>query len=83
MRQNDFIFNNEQNSLYPTLDDLMAEPKAHWGCKVDKMRDGDYSFGVCLTIDGFYGECYIFINLVKWTISIGKLMDFYKPKTID
>lgn len=39
--------------------------------KIDKTWEGCWSFGICLS--HMNDETYIFINLFKWTISIGKL----------
>lgn len=52
----------------------MVENKAVWGAKVEEMIGDSWSFGVCLSHWG--EETYIFINLFKWSISIGKI---YKP----
>ena len=45
--------------------------KPKFGIKIDKVWKGAWSFGICLS-HGF-GETYIFINLFKWSISIGLL----------
>ena len=42
-----------------------------FGIKVDKQWPGMWSFGMCISHDG--PETYIFINLLKISISIGKL----------
>lgn len=47
--------------------------KKMFGVKIEKFYKKDYSLGMCLTYDGFEGECYLFINAIKWTISIGLL----------
>lgn len=43
-----------------------------FGIKVDKI-DWGLSFGVCISYDKYAKECYLFINLIKWGISIGWL----------
>ena len=43
-----------------------------FGIKVEKIDMG-LSFGVCISYDKYAKECYLFINLVKWTVSIGWL----------
>ena len=43
-----------------------------FGIKVDEI-DGGLSFGVCLSYDKYAKECYLFINLFKWCVSIGWL----------
>lgn len=40
--------------------------------RVDKIYMG-LSFGVCICYDKYTKECYLFINLIKWGISIGWL----------
>lgn len=44
-----------------------------FGIKMDKMFDNSWSFGVCLSHS--YDETYLFINLFKRVILIGK---FYR-----
>lgn len=56
-------------------DDLMGEiTKTKFGVKVDKLWSGRWSFGICFSHDK--PETYIFINLFKWTITIGMLADW-------
>lgn len=43
-----------------------------FGIKVDKIESG-LSFGVCISYDKYMKECYLFINLIKWEVSIGWL----------
>ena len=43
-----------------------------FGIKVDKI-DWGLSFGTCISYDKYGKECYLFINLIKWGISIGWL----------
>lgn len=42
------------------------------GIKIDEIDRG-LSFGACLSYDKYGKECYLFINLIKWGISIGWL----------
>lgn len=39
--------------------------------KVDKMHKQSWSFGACLSHE--FNETYVFINLFRWSISIGWL----------
>ena len=56
-----------------------AEPaKALWeikpykfGIMIDKIGEGDWSFGINFSRD--YKELYVCINFYKWSIAIGKL----------
>ena len=43
-----------------------------FGIKVDEINGG-LSFGVCISYDKYMKECYLFINLIKWEVSIGWL----------
>ena len=43
-----------------------------FGIKVDKIESG-LSFGVCISYDKYMKEYYLFINLIKWCVSIGWL----------
>lgn len=45
--------------------------KTKFGIKIDKMYKGWWSFGVCVSHADT--ETYLFINLFKWSISIGWL----------
>lgn len=45
--------------------------KTYFGIRVDKMWNKMWSFGICLSHDS--RETYLFINLFKISISIGKL----------
>lgn len=40
--------------------------------KVDNMYKGNWSFGICLS--HAWEETYLYINLFKWSISIGWLV---------
>lgn len=51
--------------------------KTKFRVKVDKHSDGLWSFGACLS--HFYDETYLYINLFKYTVSIGFLYkDIYQ-----
>ena len=52
----------------------MPESKCKFGIKVDKLWDKMWSIGVCISHS--FDETYLFINLVKWSISIGWLMQY-------
>ena len=43
-----------------------------FGIRVDKIEQG-LSFGTCISYDKYAKECYLFINFIKWGISIGWL----------
>ena len=43
-----------------------------FGIRVDKIDMGLY-FWVCIAYDKYAKECYLFINLIKWEVSIGWL----------
>ena len=43
-----------------------------FGIRVDKIEQG-LSFGACISYDKYMKECYLFINLIKWCVSIGWL----------
>lgn len=46
--------------------------KNYFGVHVDKIERG-FSFGICFTHDVYFNETYLYINLFKWSISIGLL----------
>ena len=48
----------------------MTEQKLRTGIKVTEMGRGEWSFGICLS--HYFDETYIYINLAKWSITIGK-----------
>lgn len=50
-----------------------------FGIKIDKI-DGGLSFGTCISYDKYNKECYLFINLIKWGVSIGWLTFERKEK---
>ena len=54
----------------------MSEGKCKFGIRVDKVDKGMWS--VCFGISHFFSETYLFINLIKWSISIGWLMQEVK-----
>lgn len=45
--------------------------KTYFGVQIDRMWDQMWSIGICLSHDS--RETYLFINLFKFSISIGKL----------
>ena len=51
---------------------VMPEEYKRFGIRVDKIDMG-LSFGVCISYDKYAKECYLFINLIKWGVSIGWL----------
>ena len=50
---------------------MNSKKKLKFGIKVDKMWKGWWSFGMCLSHS--LNETYLFINLIKISISIGFL----------
>ena len=48
----------------------MTEQKLSAGIEISKMEKGQWSFGVCFS--HYFVETYLYINLIKWTITIGK-----------
>lgn len=60
---------------------MMFEGKIKWGFEIEKMPDGHWSFGICLS--HFVEETYVYINLFKWTISIGKILVFQEEEDDD
>ena len=50
----------------------MGNGKLKWRFVTEKMYDGQWSFGVCLSHS--VEETYVYINLFKWSISIGKIL---------
>ena len=49
----------------------MNNRKLKFGIKVDKQWKGSWSLGICLS--HAFDETYVYINLIKWSISIGLL----------
>lgn len=49
----------------------MGESDVGWGVNIETMMDGQWSLGICLS--HWIDETYLFINLFKWTITIGKI----------
>ncbi len=50
----------------------MPELKLVFGVNIDKIPKGMWSFGICLSHS--YEQTYIYINLFKITISVGRLL---------
>ena len=48
----------------------MTEQKLSAGIEISKMEKGQWSFGVCFS--KYFDETYLYINLIKWTITTGK-----------
>lgn len=51
----------------------MPNRKIKFRVKVEKMWKGWWSFGICLSHSD--DETYLFINLFKWNVAIGKLCE--------
>lgn len=49
----------------------MEELKLKYGFKADKLWDGTWSVGIAMSHGD--GETYVYINLFKWSIAIGKM----------
>lgn len=50
---------------------MNSRKRTKFGIKIDKMWDGWWSFGMCLSHS--LNETYLFINLIKISVSIGFL----------
>lgn len=50
---------------------MLTQNKTKFRIKIDKMSAHTWSFGIC--ISHWYDETYLFINAIKWSISIGFL----------
>ena len=57
----------------------MEDEYKRFGIKVNKIDQG-LSFGVCISYDKYMKECYLFINLINWEVSIGWLTFERKKK---
>lgn len=57
---------------------MMFEEKLKWGFEIKKMYEGTWSFGICLSHS--VEETYVYINLFKWTISIGKILVYQEEE---
>ena len=49
----------------------MPVRKLVWGIAVDKIYRGEWNVGICMA--HCFEETYLFINLFKWSISIGRI----------
>lgn len=51
----------------------MGEKAVKFGFNIVKLSEDQYSFGACISSGDWNGEreCYLYLNLVKWTVSIG------------
>ena len=56
----------------------MSEGILKFGVKFEKIWDGFWNIGVCLAHTADH-ETYLFINLLKWSFSIGR-MYFYEDE---
>ena len=62
----------EERNDFSYLSSTEDNEYKRFGIKVEKIESG-LSFGVCISYDKYMKECYLFINLIKWGISIGWL----------
>ena len=62
----------EERDNFSMLSSIEDNEYKRFGIKVDKIESG-LSFGVCISYDKYAKEYYLFINLIKWGISIGWL----------
>lgn len=54
----------------------MIETKTKFKVDIFKNYKGTWIFGICLV--HHFEETYVYVNLFRWSISIGKLIDFDK-----
>ena len=69
----------EERDDFLTLNSTEGNEYKRFGIKVDEIDSG-LSFGVCISYDKYMKECYLFINLFKWCVSIGWLTFERKEK---
>lgn len=62
----------EERNDFSYLSSTEYNEYKRFGIKVEKIESG-LSFGVCISYDKYMKECYLFINLIKWCVSIGWL----------
>lgn len=62
----------EERNDFSMLSSTEDNEYKRFGIKVDKI-DGGLSFGVCISYDKYMEEWYLFVNLIKWVVSIGWL----------
>ena len=62
----------EERDDFSMLSSTEDNEYKRFGIKVDEINGG-LSFGACISYDKYGKECYLFINLFKWGISIGWL----------
>ena len=55
------------------------KPDYHFGISVDRMFEGAWSFGSCISHS--FGQTYLFISFAIWTISIGWLIKYESEAT--
>lgn len=66
------IVMTEERDDFSYLNSTEDEHYKRFGISLEKIDSG-LSFGVCISYDKYAKECYLFINLFKWGISIGWL----------
>ena len=54
------------------MGEIVMEDNIRFGIRVSKIDMG-ISLGACISYDKYSKECYLFINLIKWGVSIGWL----------
>ena len=59
----------EERNDFSYLSSTEDNEYKRFGIKVEKIESG-LSFGVCISYDKYMKECYLFINLIKWCVSI-------------
>ena len=62
----------EKQDNFSCLNSVEDKEYKRFGIKVYKIDSG-LSFGACISYDKYTKECYLFINFIKWGISIGWL----------
>lgn len=62
----------EERDDFSYLNSTEDEYYKRFGISLEKIDSG-LSFGVCISYDKYMKEYYLFINLIKWCVSIGWL----------
>lgn len=52
----------------------MNNVKSKFGISISNISKGSWSFGICFSHNCV--ESYLYINLIKWSISVGKILTF-------
>lgn len=60
---------------------MVNDINTKFGIRIDKRYKGMWSFGICLSHLG--KETYLYINLFKWSISIGLLYEDVEEYFVD